>query len=90
MAKAIGSPVTITNGQRQREVIGINIAVTWDNAGKPSFNLTAIGEIRIRDAGGNIIWFDPQAVQIGPVTNGQLPASAITGLTNAVAKLDTL
>jgi hypothetical protein len=90
MPKAIGAPITITAGQQQREVININVNVTWDAAGVPHFDLTAIGEIRIRDAQGNIIWHDPSAVQIAAVPDAQIPAGVRTGLTSLCAKLDTL
>lgn len=89
MPKAIGSPVTYTNVQPQREVTTIIKRVSYDAAGAAHFSIVAYGIIRVRDAAGNILWSDPTGEhEIGNYGDSQITGTFRTGTQNEVTFLD--
>jgi hypothetical protein len=89
MPKAIGTPITITAGQPQREVTRFTVDVTYDAAGVPHLSATGHGQIRVRDSGGNIVFNDPTFVLIGTYADAQITGTVRTGFLNAITFLDT-
>lgn len=89
MPKNVGSPITITGGQPQREVARITVDVTYDTAGVPHLTATGHGVIRVRDAGGSIVFDEPQLILIGSYVDSQITGTVRTGFLNAIAFLDT-
>jgi hypothetical protein len=89
MPKIAGSPVTISNGQPQREVSHFNVSVSYDTAGVATFTFNAFGTLRLRAADGTLIHEDEQK-QFLSLADAQLPSNVKTALIAVVAKLDTL
>lgn len=89
MPSPSGPIVTISNGQAQREVSQISIAVSYDAAGNPLFTITAFGTVRLRDATGTIVAEKDQK-QFASFHDTQIPAQIKTALTAIVNKLDVV
>ena len=90
MPKPSGQPVTISNGQPQREVERFQVFVSYNAAGVPAFTFQAFTTIRLRDAGGNVIQQDNQIKQLVALDDAQIPAPVRTAFVAIVNKLDTL
>lgn len=90
MPKSIGSPITISNGQPQREVERFQVFVSYDTAGVPSFSFQAFGTIRLRDGSGNVIHQDNKVSPLISLDDASIPAPVRTAFVSIVNKLDTL
>lgn len=92
MPRSIGQPITVTNGQPQREVERFQVFVSYDAAGVPHFTFQAFTVIRLRDVQGNIINQQPGLSQLTNLDDGQI--QSLTAVRNAfvaiLTKLDTL
>lgn len=92
MPKPTGTPITVTNGQPQREVCRFTVDVAYvEIAGvlTPQFVFTSWGQIRLRDASGNIVWQDPTFVSISTFTDATLPPAARPWFLSICSYLDT-
>lgn len=89
MPKNIGTPITITGGQPEREVVRITLDVTYTTGLVPVLTATGHGQIRVRDAGGNIVFNDSTFVPIGTYQDAQITGAVRTGFLNAINFLDT-
>lgn len=89
MPKSIGPPITISNGQPQREVERFQVFVSYDTAGVPSFSFQAFGVLRLRRADGTLIHQDDMQPIIS-LSDAELPTPVRTAFTAIVTKLDTL
>ncbi len=90
MPRPIGSPITVTNGQPQREVERFQVFVTYDAAGVPHFQFQAFTLIRLRDAQGAIVYQQPGLKQLVDLADADVPAAQRTQFTAILTKLDTL
>lgn len=88
MPRPTGSPITVTNGQPQREVARFQVDVSYDAAGVPHFAFQAFGVIRLRDAAGNIVWQGDQIKLIADLADGAIPAGVRTSFTTILTRLD--
>lgn len=89
MPKVIGPPVTISNGQPQREVTHFNASVSYDTAGVRTFTFNAFGRTRLRAADGSVITESDQ-FQFVSLPDASIPAQFKTGLGTIVDRLDTV
>lgn len=89
MPKITGSPVTISNGQQQREVSHFNVTVSYDTAGVATFTFNAFSRNRLRAADGSVLYESDQT-QFLTLPDASLPANVKTALIAVVNKLDTL
>ncbi len=90
MPRPIGQPITVTNGQPQREVARFQTEVLYDPDGTPRFQFQAFTVNRLRDAQGAIIW---QGEHIRPLVNlvdAQIPAALRTSFTAILTRLDQI
>ena len=90
MPKNYGPPITISNGQPQREVERFQVFVSYNAAGVPAFTFQAFTTIRLRDAGGNVIQQDNKITPLISLDDAQIPAPVRTAFVAIVNKLDTL
>ncbi len=90
MPKATGSPITISNGQPQREVERFQAFVTYANDGTPQFSFQAYSVIRLRAADGSLIHQEPGLSQLVSLSDAQIPAPVRTAFTAILNRLDTL
>lgn len=90
MSRPTGTPITITNGQPQREVERFQVFVTYDNAGTPHFSFQAFTVVRLRAADGSLIHQEPGLTQLVSFDDTTLPSQLRTQFTATVTKLDTL
>lgn len=89
MPKPIGSPVTVSGAQPQREVARFQVDVVYDSAGAPHFTFAAFGQTTLRDNSGNIVYQQPFA-QIGTaITDANIPTAARGWFTSICQFLDT-
>ena len=89
MPKNAGLPVTISNGQPQREVTHYNISVFYDTAGVRTFTFNAFARTRLRAADGSVLTESDQT-QFVSLVDAMIPALYKTGFGNIVDKLDTI
>jgi hypothetical protein len=89
MPKITGSPITISNGQPQREVTHFNVTVSYYAAGVPSFTFNAFSRNRLRAADGSVLYESDQT-QFLTLPDVSLPANVKTALIAVVNKLDTI
>ena len=89
MPKNTGSPVTISNGQPQREVTHYNISVFYDTAGVRTFTFNAFARTRLRAADGSMLTESDQ-FQFVSLADAGIPAQFKTGFGNIVDRLDTV
>lgn len=89
MPKNVGSPITITGAQPEREVVRVTLDVTYTPGLVPVLTATGHGQIRVRDGAGNIVFNDPTFVPIGIYQDAQITGAIRTGFLNAIAFLDT-
>ena len=85
-----GNPITVNNGQPQREVERFQAFVSYANDGTPQFYFQAFTVIRLRAADGSIINQQPGLSQLVSLNDPQIPAPVRTAFTAILAKLDTL
>lgn len=88
MPKAVGSPITVSNGQPQREVQRFQVEVSYDAAGVPHFTFDGFGVVRLRDAAGAIVYQDPSLIQISHLADAAIPTAARTWFTSICTYLD--
>ena len=89
MPKIIGSPITISNGQPQREVTHFNVSVSYDLAGARTFSFNAFGRTRLRAADGSVLTESDQ-FQFLSLPDAGIPALYKTGFGSIVDRLDTV
>lgn len=89
MPKPIGPPITITNGQPQREVSHYNVTVMYDTAGVATFLFNSFSCIRLRASDGSVIYETDQAPLIS-LADGQIPAVMKNAFNAIVTRLDTV
>ena len=89
MPKAIGSPITISNGQPQREVTHFNVSVSYDAAGVETFTFNAFARNRLRSAAGGVIYESDQS-QFLTLSDAQLPAQVKTAFATITNRLDLI
>jgi hypothetical protein len=87
MPKNTGSPVTISNGQPQREVTHYNTTVFYDTAGVRTFAFNAFGRTRLRAADGSVLYESDQ-FQFLSLADAGIPAQFKTNFGNIVDRLD--
>jgi hypothetical protein len=90
MPKATGQPITISNGQPQREVERFQVFVSYDNDGTPRFTFQAFTMVRLRDGTGAIVHQEPGLSQLVSLADAQVPTPVRTAFTAILNKLDTL
>lgn len=89
MPKTIGSPITLTAAQPQREVTRFTVDVDYTAAGVPVLTATGHGRVRVRDGTGVIVFNDPSFVTIGTYSDAQIGGAVRTGFLAAINFLDT-
>ncbi len=90
MPKPYGNPITVTNGQPQREVERFQVFVSYDNDGTPRFSFQAFTVVRLRAPDGSLIHQQPGMSQLVSLTDAQIPVPVRTAFAAILAKLDTL
>ena len=89
MPKNTGLPITISNGQPQREVTHFNVTVSYDTAGVRTFSFNAFSRTRLRAVDGSVLTESDQA-QFVSLGDAMIPAQFKTGFGNIVDRLDTV
>lgn len=90
MPRPIGSPITVTNGQPQREVERFQVFVSYDASGTPIFRLQAHTVKRLRDGAGLLIYQQPGLDVLITYEDATLPAPQRAQLIGLLNKFDTL
>ena len=89
MPKNAGLPITISNGQPQREVTHFNVTVSYDLAGVRTFSFNAFARTRLRAVDGSVLTESDQT-QFISLVDAMIPAQFKTGFGNIVDRLDTV
>lgn len=90
MPRPSGPPITVTNGQPQREVERFHVFVTYDAAMVPHFTFQAHGVVRLRDGAGGIVWQSDNIKPLVSLNDSQIPAGARADFVAIVNKLDQM
>lgn len=90
MPRPSGPPITVTNGQPQREVERFQVFVTYDPDGTARFQFQAFAVTRLRDASGAIVWQRDELRQIANLSDAQIPAPVRTSFTTIINRLDQI
>jgi hypothetical protein len=90
MPRATGSPITVNNGQPQREVERFQVFVTYDPDGTPRFDFQAFAVVRLRDGAGAIIWQGEHIKQLVNLADAAVPAVVRTAFTSILTRLDQI
>jgi hypothetical protein len=88
MPRPTGSPITVTNGQPQREVERFQVFVSYDPDGTPRFRFQAFGVIRLRDFQGAIVWQGENVKRIVDLFDAAIPAGVRTSFAAILTRLD--
>jgi hypothetical protein len=92
MPKPQGSPITVTDGQPQREVCRFSVDTVYapvNGVLVPQFSFSSYGETKLRDANFNILWQDPTFIPISQFSDANLPSAARSWFQQICAYLDT-
>ncbi len=90
MPRPTGSPITVTNGQPQREVARFQVEVSYDPDGTPRFQFAAFTVNRLRDGAGAIIWQGEHIRQLVSLADAAVPATVRTAITSILTRLDQI
>lgn len=90
MPRPIGQPITVTNGQPQREVARFQVEVSYDADGTPRFQFQAFTVNRLRDGAGEIIWQGEHIRPLISLADAAVPAAVRTSFTQIITRLDQI